>query len=48
MSELQARDFHFAIIGSASIAFINDPIRELQALMPRTLFWIPLQSREAR
>ena len=38
MSELQARDFHFAIIGSASIAFINDPIRELQALMPRTLF----------
>jgi hypothetical protein len=48
MSELQARDFHFAIIGSASIAFINDPIRELKALMPRTLFWIPLQSREAR
>ncbi len=48
MSELQAHDFHFAIIGSASIAFINDPIRELQALMPRTLFWIPLQSREAR
>jgi hypothetical protein len=48
MSELQARDFHFAIIGSASIAFINDPIRELQALVPRTLFWIRLQSREAR
>jgi hypothetical protein len=48
MSELQARDFHFAIIGSASIAFINDPIRELQTLMPRTLFWIPLQSIEAR
>jgi hypothetical protein len=48
MSKLQARDFHFAIIGSASIAFINDPIRELQALMPRTLFWIPLQSIEAR
>jgi hypothetical protein len=48
MSELQARDFHFVIIGSASIAFINDPIRELQALMPRTLFWIPLQSIEAR
>jgi hypothetical protein len=48
MSELQARDFHFAIIGSASIAFINDPIRKLQALMPRTLFWIPLQSIEAR
>jgi len=48
MSELQARDFHFAIIGSASIAFIIDPIRELQTLMPRTLFWIPLQSREAR
>jgi hypothetical protein len=48
MSELQARDFYFAIIGSASIAFINDTIRELQALMPRTLFWIPLQSKEAR
>jgi hypothetical protein len=48
MSEFQARDFHFAIIGSASIAFIIDPIRELQALMPRTLFWIPLQSIEAR
>jgi hypothetical protein len=48
MSELQARDFHFAIIGSASIAFINDPIRELKALMPRTLFWIHLQSRGAR
>jgi hypothetical protein len=47
MSELQARDFHFAIIGSASIAFINDPIRELKALMPKTLFWIRLQSREA-
>jgi hypothetical protein len=45
---LQARDFHFAIIGSASIAFINDPIRELQTLMHRTLFWIPLQSIEAR
>jgi hypothetical protein len=29
MSELQARDFHFAIIGLASIAFINDPIRDL-------------------
>jgi hypothetical protein len=40
MSELQARDFHFAIIGSASIAFINDPIRELKALIPKTLFWI--------
>jgi hypothetical protein len=38
MSELQARDFHFAIIGSTSIAFIIDPIRELKALMPRTLF----------
>jgi hypothetical protein len=48
MSKLQARDFHFAIIGSVSIAFIIDPIRELQALMPRNLFWIPLQSREAR
>jgi hypothetical protein len=48
MSDLQARDFYFAIIGSASIAFINDPIRELQALMPMTLFWIPLQSIEAR
>jgi hypothetical protein len=48
MFELQAHDFYFAIIGSASIAFINDPIRELQALMPRTLFWIPLQSKEAR
>jgi hypothetical protein len=47
MSEFQARDFHFAILGSASIAFINDPIRELKALMPRTLFWIRLQSREA-
>jgi hypothetical protein len=46
MSERQARDFYFAIIGSASIAFIIDPIRELQALMPTTLFWIPLQSRE--
>jgi hypothetical protein len=41
MSELQARDFYFAIIGSASIAFINDPIRELKALMPRTLFLDP-------
>jgi hypothetical protein len=40
MFELQARDFYFAIIGLASITFINDPIRELQALMPRTLFWI--------
>jgi hypothetical protein len=29
MSELQAREFHFAIIGLASIAFINDPVREL-------------------
>jgi hypothetical protein len=48
MFELQARDFYFAIIGSASIAFINDPIRELQALVPRTLFWIPSQSIEAR
>jgi hypothetical protein len=48
MSELQAPNFYFAIIGSASIAFINDPIRELQALMPRTLCWIRLQSREAR
>jgi hypothetical protein len=48
MFELQARDFHFTIIGSVSIAFINDPMRELQALMPRTLFWIRLQSREAR
>jgi hypothetical protein len=48
MSELQARDFHFVIIGSASIAFINDPIRELKALMPWTLFWIHLQSRGAR
>jgi hypothetical protein len=48
MSELQAHDFHFAIIDSALIAFINDPIRELQALMPITLFWIPLQFREAR
>jgi hypothetical protein len=48
MSKLQARDLHFEIIGSASIAFIIDPIRELQTLMPRTLFWIPLQSREAR
>jgi hypothetical protein len=48
MSELQARDFHVAIIGSASIAFINDQIRELQALMPRALFWIPLQYIEAR
>jgi hypothetical protein len=48
MSELQARDFDFAIIGSTSIAFINDPIRELQALIPRILFWIPLQSIEAR
>jgi hypothetical protein len=48
MSELQARDFYFAIIGSASIAFINDPIRELKTLMPRTLFWIFLQSKEAR
>jgi hypothetical protein len=47
MSELLARDFDFAIIGSASIAFINDPIRELKALMPKTLFWIHLQSREA-
>jgi hypothetical protein len=41
MSEFQARDFHFAIIGSTSIAFIIDPIRELQALMPRTLFMDP-------
>jgi hypothetical protein len=48
MSELQARDFHFVILGSASISFINDPIRELKALMPRTLFWICLQSKEAR
>jgi hypothetical protein len=48
MSELQARDFHFTITGSASIAFIIDPIRELQALMLRTLFWIPLQYIEAR
>jgi DNA-binding GntR family transcriptional regulator len=48
MSELQAHDFHFAIIGSASIAFINELIRELQALMPRALFWMPLQSIEAR
>jgi hypothetical protein len=48
MSELQSRDFHFVIIGSASITFTIDPIRELQALMPRTLFWIPLQSIEAR
>jgi hypothetical protein len=48
MSELQARDFHFVIIGSASIAFINDPIKEHKALMPRTLFWIPLQYIEAR
>jgi hypothetical protein len=48
MSELQARYFHFAIIGSVSIAFINEPIRELKALMARTLFWIPLQSIEAR
>jgi hypothetical protein len=38
MSELQARDFYFAINSSASIAFINDPIRELQTLMPRTSF----------
>jgi hypothetical protein len=48
MSKLQARDFHIAILGSASIAFINDPIRELKALIPRTLFWIRLQSKEAR
>jgi hypothetical protein len=48
MPELQARDFHFAILGSTSIAFINDPIRELKELIPRTLFWIRLQSREAR
>jgi hypothetical protein len=41
MSKLQARDFHFAILGSASIAFINDPIREIQALMPRTLLLDP-------
>jgi hypothetical protein len=46
MCELQARDFHFAILGSASIASINDPIRELKALMPRTLFMIHLQSKE--
>jgi hypothetical protein len=25
---VQVRDFHFAIVSSASIAFINDPIRE--------------------
>jgi hypothetical protein len=48
MFELQARDFHFVILDSASLAFINDPIRELKALVPRTLFWIRLQSREAR
>jgi hypothetical protein len=48
MSECQARDFNFAIIGSTSIAFIIDPIKELKALMPRTLFWIRLQSREER
>jgi hypothetical protein len=48
MFELQARDFYFEIIGLASIAFINDSIKELRALMPRTLFWIRLQSREAR
>jgi hypothetical protein len=40
--------FILRFIGSASIAFIIDPIRELQALMPRTLFWILLQSIEAR
>jgi hypothetical protein len=40
-AELHARDFHFAIHVSASIAFINDPIRELRALMPRTLFLDP-------
>jgi hypothetical protein len=45
MFELQSRDFIFAIIGSALIAFINDPIRELQALMSRTLFWIPFETR---
>jgi hypothetical protein len=47
-SDKRAHDFHFVIIGLASIAFIIDPIRELQTLMSRTLFWIPLQSREAR
>jgi hypothetical protein len=48
MLELQAHDFHFAILGSTSIAFISDSIRELQALMPRTLYWIQMQFREAR
>jgi hypothetical protein len=48
MSKLHARDFYFAIIGSTSIAFINDPIRGLQALMPRTLYWIHMQFSEAR
>jgi hypothetical protein len=48
MFERQARNFHFAILGSVLIAFISDPIRELKALMPMTLFWIRLQSREAR
>jgi hypothetical protein len=48
MFELQARDFHFAILGSTSIAFINDPIRELQVRMPNTLYWIQMQFREAR
>jgi hypothetical protein len=47
MSKLQARDFNFAIISLDSIAFIIDSIRELQALIHRTLFWIPLQSIEA-
>jgi hypothetical protein len=47
MSKLQARDFHFVIFGSALIAFINDPIRELKVLVPRILSWIHLQSREA-
>jgi hypothetical protein len=48
MSELQARDFHFVILDSTSIAFINDPIRELQVLMPNTLYWIQMQFGEAR
>jgi hypothetical protein len=47
MSELQARDFHFVILGSTVIAFIDDPIRELHALVPRNLYWIHMQLRDA-